>query len=196
MGDPIQDILTEVFAPKTETQSETATIETETAETKTEEVIETATEEGEGNSANDSTLTEVSDEVKTETDTTTTTETSAETAQISPLDSLFQKLGVKDENEISAKFDELRAEREKKTLGRLIDSLSEKGIDPITAVTFSKLDIDKLSDVDKIAWDYKMKYPSLTEEGIAALIEKEYGDETDVAGRAKMTIDAAKAAQS
>jgi hypothetical protein len=196
MADDIQDILQERFKETPEPTADTATTETKQEETATDPVLETVPAANEGASQEEATITEVVESVTTDPATPVVTETKPEVKNDSPLEALYQKLGVKSEDEISAKFSELQSLKDSKTLGKLIDDLSAKGVDPQTAVAFHKLDIDKLSDSDKIAWDYKMKYPSLTEEGIAALIEKEYGDEADVAGRAKMTIDAAKAAQS
>lgn len=196
MADIVQEILNERFKEPTETTAETATTDTTQEETVSAETVESSTATQEESSTDGATITEVTEEAKPEPATTAVTETKPEEKQESTFDTLFQKLGVKNEDEIQARFSELQTLKESKTLGKLIDELSAKGVDPITAVTFSKLDIDKLSPADKIAWDYKMKYPSLSEEGISALITKEYGDETDAAGQAKMIIDSAKAEQS
>lgn len=188
MADTIQDILNERFATTPETTATTTTTATEQPTTTTEEVIETppAVNE-EGN--NETNLTELSEDVvTTTTDTPAVTETPTETKVESNYELLLKKLGVANEDEISARFTELQTIKESKTLGRLIDDLQAKGIDPITAVTFSKLDVDKLSAKDAIAWNTKMQHPTLTDEQVSALIDEEYGDENNVAQQAKLVI--------
>lgn len=187
MADNIQEILNDVFTKAPETPTETATTETTPVETTATEVIETPEVVNEEATVNESTLTEVVETPTSESTATVVTET-PEVKNESPLDSLYQKLGVKSEDEIRERLSELQTIKEKNTLGKLIDTLAEKGIDPVTAVTFHKLDVDKLSAKDKIAWDTKMQHPNLTDEQIGALIDEEYGDETNLAQQAKLVI--------
>jgi len=136
----------------------------------------------------DSSLTEVADEVTTETTTPAAAEPAQETNITSPLDTLYQKLNVKGEDEILERLNELQSLKESKTLGKLIDDLSAKGVDPVTAITFHNLDIEKLSPKERIAWNTKMQHPTLSDDQISALIEEEYGDDTNLAQQAKLTI--------
>lgn len=185
----IQDILNERFATATETPADTATTETTPVETPAEVVVETTPAGNEEANANDSTLTEVAEAATTDQPATPPSEeTKPETKNDSPFDTLFQKLNVKSEDEILAKLSELETIKGKNTLGKLIDTLGEKGIDPLTAVTFHKLDVDKLSAKEKVAWDTKMQHPNLTDEQIDALVDEEYGDETNLAQQAKLVI--------
>lgn len=187
MADQIQEILNDVFSGKSEAQADTATTETTPATETAAEVIETSavvTEE----TNNESSFTEVTEEVTTKPATTVTTEATPETKVESPIDTLIQKLGVKNVEEISERLTELQAIKEKNTLGKLIDESIEKGIDPITAITFHKLDVNALAPKEKIAWNMKMEHPTLTDEQISALIEEEYGDESNLAQQAKLAI--------
>lgn len=184
----IEEILQERFATATNTPIETATTETTPVETTATEVIETPEVVQEETTANDSSLTEVADTPESVTETPAVTVTEPEVKNDSPLDTLLKKLGVQNEDEISARFTELQTIKEKNTLGKLIDSLSEKGIDPITAVTFHKLEVDKLSPKDAIAWNMKMQHPELSDEQIEGMIDEQYGDDTNPAQQGKLVI--------
>lgn len=198
MADTIDEILNERFNTPTETQTETATTETTTAEQETTTEVQAEVAPQEEQVEETATISEITEpETPSETATPAATETTtAEPQNDTPLQTLFQKLGVKDEVELESRITELQSLRNKNTLGKLIDDLAAKGVDPLTAVTFHNLDIDKLSPHDKIAWETKMRYPQLSDDKINALIEEAYGDGTDLAKAARLDIDSANAAKS
>lgn len=94
----------------------------------------------------------------------------------------------------------LKAEQQYKTdEGRLFDELRSKGVSRETIFRVAFADTSQMSELDKVKLDYQIKYPSLTEEKLNAVLEGKYHlgefatEQDKLRGSAQLTIDAQEA---